>query len=96
MKPPVFVFVHGAWHGGWCWSRVSPLLRRAGYEVYTPTLTGLGERSHLIDVVDVTPETFVKDIVNVILFEELENVVLVGHSASGIGTYVITCCLKQF
>ena len=41
-----FVLVHGGGHGGWCWSRVAPLLRAAGHEVYTPTLTGLGERSH--------------------------------------------------
>ncbi len=42
-----YVLVHGAWHGGWCWNRVAPLLRAAGHEVFTPTLTGLGERSHL-------------------------------------------------
>jgi hypothetical protein len=42
-----YVLVHGAWHGGWCWQRVTPLLRAAGHEVFTPTLTGLGERSHL-------------------------------------------------
>ena len=41
-----FVLVHGAWHGGWCWQRVRPLLRQHGHEVFTPTLTGLGERSH--------------------------------------------------
>ena len=42
-----YVLVHGAWHGGWCWNRVAPLLRDAGHEVFTPTLTGLGERVHL-------------------------------------------------
>jgi len=41
------VLVHGAWHGGWCWWKVAPLLRQAGHDVYTPTLTGLGERAHL-------------------------------------------------
>ncbi|HVI61936.1 MAG TPA: alpha/beta fold hydrolase, partial [Bradyrhizobium sp.] len=43
-----FVLVHGAWHGGWCYKRVARLLRQAGHEVYTPTLTGLGERAHLM------------------------------------------------
>ena len=42
-----FVLIHGAWHGGWCWCRVVPLLRRAGHEVLTPSLTGLGDRAHL-------------------------------------------------
>ena len=43
-----FVLVHGAWHGGWCWDRVAPLLRAAGHEVHAPTLTGLCERAHLL------------------------------------------------
>ena len=47
-RPLNFVLVHGAWHGGWCWKRVSPLLRELGHEVFTPTLTGLGERQHLM------------------------------------------------
>ncbi len=42
-----FVLVHGAWHGGWCWKKVVPLLRNVGADVYTPTLTGMGERAHL-------------------------------------------------
>ena len=42
------VLIHGAWHGGWCWKKVAPLLRAAGHEVYTPTLTGLGDRAHLL------------------------------------------------
>jgi hypothetical protein len=46
--PKTFVLVHGAWHGGWCWRRVSDLLERKGHKVFTPTLTGLGERSHLL------------------------------------------------
>jgi Alpha/beta hydrolase family len=46
-----FVLVHGAWHGGWCWKKVVPILRDAGHDVYAPTLTGLGERAHLL-----TPE----------------------------------------
>ena len=47
-----FVLVRGAWHGGWCWKRVAALLRRAGHEVLTPTLTGLGERAHLMSEAD--------------------------------------------
>ena len=48
--PKTFVLVHGAWHGGWCWRRVSDLLEKKGHKVFTPTMTGLGERSHLLDV----------------------------------------------
>ncbi len=47
-----FVLVHGAWHGGWCWKKVAPLLRHAGADVYTPTLTGMGERAHLAAYLD--------------------------------------------
>jgi pimeloyl-ACP methyl ester carboxylesterase len=77
-----YVLVHGAWHGGWCWSRVAPLLREQGHDVYTPTLTGLGERSHLATpAVDLS--THVTDVVNVIEFEDLRNVILMGHSYGG-------------
>src|SRR5512132_2749482 len=65
-----FVLVHGAWHGGWCWKKVAPLLRAAGHDVYAPTLTGLGERSHLLSH-DVGLDTHVQDIVNVLAYEEL-------------------------
>ena len=78
-----FVLVHGAWHGGWCWDRVAAPLRAAGHRVLTPTCTGLGERSHLLSK-DITLDTFVMDIANVIVFEELSDVVLVGHSFGGI------------
>ncbi len=77
-----FVLVHGAWHGGWCWRRVSRLLRSHGHEVFTPTLTGLGERSHLLGP-GIDLDTHVTDVVNVIAWEDLENVVLVGHSYAG-------------
>ena len=77
-----FVLVHGAWHGGWCWTRVSPLLRVAGHTVFTPTLTGLGERSHLLTR-DVDLDTHITDIVQVLQYEDLQNVVLVGHSYAG-------------
>ncbi len=77
-----FVLVHGAWHGGWCYKRAAQQLRKAGHEVHTPTLTGLGERSHLMSRA-VTLETHVQDIINVIRWEELSNIVLCGHSYGG-------------
>ena len=77
-----YVLVHGGWHGGWCWKKVTPLLRRHGHEVYTPTLTGLGERSHLAHpLVDL--ETHVTDVVNVLFYEDLREVILLGHSNGG-------------
>ena len=76
------VLVHGAWHGGWGWKRLTPLLRRAGHEVFTPTLTGLGERAHLAGA-GVDLETHIRDVVGVLEAEELENVMLLGHSYGG-------------
>jgi pimeloyl-ACP methyl ester carboxylesterase len=78
-----FVIVHGAWGGGWAWSRrVAPPLRAAGHDVLTPTLTGLGERTHLASpAVDL--ETHVQDVVNVLEYEDLRDVILVGHSYGG-------------
>ena len=77
-----FVLVHGAWHGGWCWRDVAAVLRNAGHQVFTPTMTGLGERAHLLNA-QVGLSTFIDDIAAVILSEELDNVVLVGHSFGG-------------
>ena len=77
-----FVLVHGAWHGGWCWKRVTPLLRAAGADVYVPTLTGLGERAHLASP-DVNLSTHVTDVEMLIEAEELTDVILVGHSYAG-------------
>ena len=77
-----FVLVHGSGYGGWCWKLVVPLLRAAGHEVYTPTLTGLGEREHLASR-EVGLETHVRDIVNVLRYEDLRDVILVGHSLGG-------------
>ncbi|MGH7857020.1 MAG: alpha/beta fold hydrolase [Candidatus Binatia bacterium] len=77
-----FVLVHGAWHGGWCWRRVRKLLREAGHEVFTPTLTGLGERAHLAGP-EVGLRTHVQDVVAVFEAEDLTDVVLVGHSYGG-------------
>src|ERR1700733_5329955 len=65
-----FVLVHGAWHGGWCWSRVADRLRGAGHRVFTPTQTGLGQREHFL-CKDITLDTFTSDIVNVVEAEEL-------------------------
>ena len=77
-----YVLVHGLFHGGWCWKRVADRLRAAGQEVYTPTNTGLGERSHLLSA-DIGIRVFVQDLVNVIEFEELTDIILVGHSFGG-------------
>ena len=80
--PATFVLVHGAWHGGWCYARVAELLRARGYRVFTPTLTGLGERAHLADL-DISLRTHITDIVNVLKYEDLHDVVLCGHSYGG-------------
>ena len=77
-----FILVHGAWHGSWCWKRVRNSLRAAGHEVFTPTLTGLGERSHLGSPT-VGMSTHIADIVNLIKWEELSEVILCGHSYAG-------------
>jgi len=77
-----FVLVHGAWIGGWCWRLNAEALRKAGHEVFTPTLTGLGERSHLMSP-SINLDTHITDIVNVIEREELSELVLVGHSYGG-------------
>jgi pimeloyl-ACP methyl ester carboxylesterase len=74
-----FVLVHGSMHGGWCWQRVAPLLRAAGHEVFTPTLTGLGERVHLAHP-DIDLDTHIQDVLGVLEDEDLHDVVLVGHS----------------
>lgn len=81
-----YVLVHGAWHGGWCWKKVAPLLRKAGAEVFVPTLTGLGERAHLnsrLDPSNITLDVHIQDIVQIMRYEGLEDVVLVGHAYAG-------------
>jgi pimeloyl-ACP methyl ester carboxylesterase len=80
--PHTYVLVHGAWHGGWCWDRVAPLLRDAGHEVHAPTLTGLSERAHLLSPL-VGLDTHVEDVVRLIDVLGLRDVVLVGHSYAG-------------
>jgi pimeloyl-ACP methyl ester carboxylesterase len=77
-----FVLVPGGWHGGWCWKYVTPLLRTAGHDVFTPTLTGVGERARLARP-DTGLETHIQDIVGVLTYEDLQRVVLVGRSLGG-------------
>lgn len=76
------VLVHGAWHGGWCWKRVLPLVRDAGHEVLTPTLTGLGDRAHLISPL-VGLGTHVDDVVACLDYTDRDDIMLVGHSYAG-------------
>jgi len=76
------VLVHGGFHGGWCWARVAHLLRGMGCNVFTPSLTGVGDRLHLASP-SVGVKTHVQDITNLIESEELEEVVLCGHSYGG-------------
>jgi pimeloyl-ACP methyl ester carboxylesterase len=80
-KPP-FVLVHGAWHGGWCWRDVKVLLEVAGHKVFTPTLTGLGERAHLREPAP-NLTMHIQDVMGLIEAEELTDIVLVGHSYGG-------------
>jgi pimeloyl-ACP methyl ester carboxylesterase len=78
-----YVLVHGAWHGGWCWSRVTRALEARGTDIYTPTLTGLGERIHLASR-DISLETHIEDVLGVLEYEGLSNVILIGHSYAGV------------
>jgi pimeloyl-ACP methyl ester carboxylesterase len=78
-----FVLVHGSCHGGWCWKKVIPLLHKHGHDVYTPTLTGLGERSHLATR-GTGLDTHVVDIIQVLEYEDLNEIILVGHSYGGL------------
>ncbi len=80
--PSTFVLVHGAWHGGWGWVRLVDILRKQGHTVFAPTLTGLGERSHLIRP-DIDATLHITDVANVIRYERLTDIVLVGHSYGG-------------
>jgi pimeloyl-ACP methyl ester carboxylesterase len=81
-KPRTFLFVPGAWDGGWDYAQVDSLLRAKGHIVYRPTLTGLGERVHLSNT-DINLSTYITDILNVIKFENLHDIILVGHSYGG-------------
>jgi pimeloyl-ACP methyl ester carboxylesterase len=78
----IYVLVHGGGHGGWCYQPVARLLREAGHEVYTPTLTGLAERSHLLSpAVDL--DLHIRDVGELLHYEDLRDVILVGHSYGG-------------
>ena len=77
-----YVLVHGGGHGGWCYQKVARLLRAEGHEVHTPTLTGLGERSHLLSP-DIDLDTHIHDVVSLLFHEDLHDVTLVGHSYGG-------------
>lgn len=94
-----FVLIHGAWHGGWCWWKVAPLLWKAGAEVYAPSLTGMGERSHLtnyLDPAELNLGLHIKDVVQLLEYEGLEQVVLVGHAYAGmVITGVAECCPER-
>ena len=81
-----FVLVHGAWHGGWCWRKITPLLLGAGASVYAPTLSGLGERAHLSEMIDPAQldlNLHIRDIAQLLEYESLTDVILVGHAYAG-------------
>lgn len=78
----IYVLVHGGGHGGWCYNKVSPLLRARGHLVHSPSLTGCGDRKHLLTP-DVDLDTHITDIVNLLEYDDLEDVILVGHSYGG-------------
>lgn len=78
-----FVLVHGAWHGAWCWKKILPPLWRAGHRAFAVTLTGLGERAHLMSTA-ITLDTHITDVANLIDAEELQEAILVGHSYGGV------------
>jgi ribulose-5-phosphate 4-epimerase/fuculose-1-phosphate aldolase/pimeloyl-ACP methyl ester carboxylesterase len=77
-----YVLVHGAWGGSYGWRKVRPLLQQAGHSVFTPSLTGLGERSHLASP-EVNLTTHIQDVCNTLFYEDLDDVILVGHSYGG-------------
>lgn len=77
-----FVLVHGAWHGSWCWARVRRALHEQGHEVFTPTLSGVGEQSHALSP-DIDLQRHVDDVANLIRWEDLHSVILCGHSYGG-------------
>jgi pimeloyl-ACP methyl ester carboxylesterase len=78
----VYVLVHGAWGGSWCWKGIRRALQARGHEVFTPTLSGVGDRSHLLSP-QVNLNTHITDVVNLIRWEELSDVILCGHSYGG-------------
>ena len=81
-SPKTFLVCHGAWSAGWAWKKMHPLMAAAGHRLVTPTYTGLGERAHLANP-SIDLETHIQDILNVIKYEDLRDIVLVGHSYGG-------------
>src|SRR5688572_26947408 len=81
-QPPVLVAVHGAWAGGWHFKKIAPLLAAKGWQVHRPSLSGLGEHFNTAHA-DIGLATHIDDIVNYILFEDLKDVTLLGHSYGG-------------
>ena len=84
------VFVHGAWHGGWCWQKVTDLMNPMDFHIFTPSLTGTGDRAHLnkyLDPLDINLNLHIQDIVQLMTYEDLRDVVLVGHAYAGIRTF---------
>jgi pimeloyl-ACP methyl ester carboxylesterase len=77
-----FLVCHGAWSAGWAWKKMHPLMQKAGHRLVRPSYTGLGERAHLANP-SIDLETHIEDILNVIKYEDLRNIVLVGHSYGG-------------
>lgn len=94
MSQATFVLIHGSWSGGWCWRRVLSRLRAAGFEAHAPTLTGVGERAHLLRS-DIRLATHINDVLGVIRAEELHDVVLVGHSYAGMVITGVADWLRQ-
>lgn len=89
-----FVLAHGSWHGGWCWKRVADRLRAKGHAVFTPSFTGMGDRAQLLSP-DITIDTFVQDLVQVIISEELTDILLVGHSVGGVPIFGVADRLPE-
>lgn len=86
-----FVLVHGAWHGGWCWNRVRDLLTLNGHRVFTPTLPGLAEHSHMLSK-SITLDTHIDDLANLFKWEDIDKAVLVAHSYGG---WVVSGALEK-
>ncbi len=94
MSHPAFVFVHGAWHGAWCWRRVMTRLQAAGCTAHAITLTGVGERAHLMST-QIRLTTHLQDVLGLIAAEELDRVILVGHSYAGMVITGVADLLQQ-
>ncbi|MBX3498182.1 MAG: alpha/beta fold hydrolase [Alphaproteobacteria bacterium] len=81
--PVTFVLIHGAWHGAWCWQLLTPLLEARGHEVIAPTLAGMGERAGELSA-DITLDTHIDEVVDLLDRRRVQNAVLVGHSYAGV------------